>query len=593
MSPSSFNRRILDSLINNDYNEARQVFHDWQIGNCTYPISIKVNDSHTQTMRDIQVACGSCYHCKETKINEWVTRMYAHLEDFKHVYFITLTYRSFVDLNSPASKLIMNKLSQAVWHYDRLNFHHHASWNPCLLCKDHYQKFLKRLRKYTGLNDITYVLSGEYGTDFGRPHFHAILFSNSEIKREDIVRAWSVALWQNSDGSFDFARAQKKNGKKYYFPIGRVDYNDLVTNGTLNTTAKIRIDGTYMNAAECFAYVCKYVCKQDTANLKRVKIAYHSLYKNEKFVQVYNNDIQWSRIHEYLNSTGMVHYQIPELINNLKSYVYEKILFSPTDLVYTSNLQRTCKRTLYGHSFDFVILPELFYDFRKMYLPFCEFSRGTPIGSVYAKNHLSEFKKDVFTKPLLQDKSFVVPTYFRRKAAEDLYGLRVCCQTLKCVSTCLGGLVNLRGRLESSLQTDRPFLRRIPIRATDQDIKRALSDCRYYVREINNGTRIITDGFTARKYKYNRHTRSYECINVMPLEDCLKMWLDWLINEQERYRIKLRQTEYNVAQRESALSLLDECIADRKQLREQFEQASAAERNEMQKNYHQIHKSVE
>lgn len=593
MSPLSFNRKIIDSLINNDYNEVRRVYHDWQIGNCTNPINLKISDAHTQTMRDIQVACGQCYHCQETKINEWVTRMYAHLEDFKHVYFITLTYRSFADISSPASRLIMNKLSQAVWHYDRLNFNHHASWNPCLLCKDHYQKFLKRLRKYTSLNDITYVLSGEYGSDYGRPHYHAILFSNSVIKRDDIVRAWSVALWRNNDGSFEYARAQKKNGMKYYFPIGRVDYNDLVTNGTLNTTAKIRIDGTYMNAAECFAYVCKYVCKKDTANLNRVKLAYHSLFKKEKFVKVYNNDIQWFRIHEYLNSTGMAHYQIPELINNLKSYVYEKILYSPTELVYTQELRRTCKRTLFGHSFYFVLLPDLYYDFRKMYLPFCEFSRGTPIGSVYAKNHLSEFKDDIFTKPLLQDKSFVVPTYFRRKASESLYGLRVCRKTLKCVSSSLGGLVGLQGRINSSLQSGRLFLRCVPVDATCEDIKQALSDCRYYVRQLNNSTRVLTDGFTARSYRYNRSLRSFECVNVMPLEDCLKMWLDWLIAEQERYRIKLQQTEYNVAQRESALSLLDECIADRKQLREQFEQASSAERIEQQKMYKQVHKSLE
>lgn len=43
------------------------------------------------------------------------------------------------------------------------------------LDKSHFQKFMKRLRKaYTGT--VRYYHCGEYGENFGRPHYHACLF---------------------------------------------------------------------------------------------------------------------------------------------------------------------------------------------------------------------------------------------------------------------------------------------------------------------------------------------------------------------------------------------------------------------------------
>ena len=191
MSSVSRLSQIIESAYkNDDLQLMRDTFKEYQIANCYYPRLQRIYDAHTQTMRTIPVACGSCYHCIETKINEWVTRMYAHAEDFKHVYFITLTYRSFKSLDAESSKLIIRKLKDAIWHRDSLNYNKSYSYNPCLLVKKHYQLFIKRLRKNTGVQNITYVLSGEYGHDYGRPHFHIILYSPDPISREDIVRAW-------------------------------------------------------------------------------------------------------------------------------------------------------------------------------------------------------------------------------------------------------------------------------------------------------------------------------------------------------------------------------------------------------------------
>lgn len=284
MSSASRLNMLVDSAYkNDDITGVRDAFCQYYNCNCLHPIKQKIFDAHTQIYRDIFVNCGKCEHCRQTKINEWCTRMYAHAEDFKHIYFVTLTYRSFYDDQRLVNRLMLDKLKAALWHKDSFNSTKHLAFSPCLLVKKHYQDFLKRLRKNTGLTDITYVLSGEYGHDYGRPHFHMILFTNGVLTKHDIDRAWSVALWQNFDShEITYKTSQKNNGKAHYFSIGRVDFHDLVTNGTFNTTAKIKVDGTFMNASNCFSYVCKYVCKSEDANLNRVKLAYRCLLNKQR-----------------------------------------------------------------------------------------------------------------------------------------------------------------------------------------------------------------------------------------------------------------------------------------------------------------------
>lgn len=39
-----------------------------------------------------------------------------------------------------------------------------------------FQLFMKRLRKHAGNKNIRFYMCGEYGEDFGRPHYHALIF---------------------------------------------------------------------------------------------------------------------------------------------------------------------------------------------------------------------------------------------------------------------------------------------------------------------------------------------------------------------------------------------------------------------------------
>jgi len=61
-----------------------------------------------------------------------------------------------------------------------------------MLVRRHYQLFLKRLRKSLSKNgrSLRYFLVGEYGTDNGRPHYHACVFGLSHIEVPLVAATW-------------------------------------------------------------------------------------------------------------------------------------------------------------------------------------------------------------------------------------------------------------------------------------------------------------------------------------------------------------------------------------------------------------------
>lgn len=92
------------------------------------------------------VGCGQCLGCRLERSRQWAIRCVHESSLFDKNCFITLTY---------SSKFLPP--------------------NGSLVLED-FQKFMKRLRKRYGPG-IRYYHCGEYGTKFGRPHYHAILFN--------------------------------------------------------------------------------------------------------------------------------------------------------------------------------------------------------------------------------------------------------------------------------------------------------------------------------------------------------------------------------------------------------------------------------
>lgn len=246
-------------------------------GHCVHPVRVRVWDTFSNSYVFKEMPCGHCLHCRNTRVNEWVTRLYSELKYSAHCYYITLDYAPFsyekvqVSDLAPAPALLARETA-AVWH--NLNKNHRYGLQPLVLCKNHLQDFFKRFRKNTGIK-IQYFSCGEYGTKaegsgYGRPHFHVIVFSNYPITCKQFEDAWTI------DG----------------YKIGRVDYNDLVLNGTTNANIKNGLNSKFV-----FRYVCKYLQKGNFDFESLSTIAFHRAYFesiNKILFNIGDGDPDWS-----------------------------------------------------------------------------------------------------------------------------------------------------------------------------------------------------------------------------------------------------------------------------------------------------------
>lgn len=94
----------------------------------------------------MQIACGQCVGCRLERSRQWAVRCLHESKMHKQNCFITLTYD---DAHLPVD---------------------------CSLDYSHFQLFMKRLRKHFSGRRIRFYMCGEYGENYGRPHFHAVLF---------------------------------------------------------------------------------------------------------------------------------------------------------------------------------------------------------------------------------------------------------------------------------------------------------------------------------------------------------------------------------------------------------------------------------
>ncbi len=97
-----------------------------------------------KTTPDYFVPCGRCIGCRADQSLEWSIRMFHESQMHERSCFVTLTYE-----NAP----------------DKIN-------------KQDPQKFIKRLRKE---KSVRYFLTGEYGEQTRRPHYHAIIFGEDYL----------------------------------------------------------------------------------------------------------------------------------------------------------------------------------------------------------------------------------------------------------------------------------------------------------------------------------------------------------------------------------------------------------------------------
>lgn len=92
----------------------------------------------------VTVNCGQCIGCRLRRSREWAIRCMHEAQMHKENCFVTFTYGN-------------DYVGTSLDYSD-------------------FQKFMKRLRKRMPSRNIRFFMSGEYGTQGGRPHFHACLF---------------------------------------------------------------------------------------------------------------------------------------------------------------------------------------------------------------------------------------------------------------------------------------------------------------------------------------------------------------------------------------------------------------------------------
>lgn len=131
----------------------------------------------------VTIPCGNCIGCRLEKSRQWAVRAVQEASMHEENSFITLT---FDDKHIPVNRSIQ---------------------------KTYIQRFLKKLRKKLKEKydkEIKYLLCGEYGENFDRPHYHACIFGHAFNDRfETIMRNGDVIIQ-----SYDLADVWK-NGFNY------------------------------------------------------------------------------------------------------------------------------------------------------------------------------------------------------------------------------------------------------------------------------------------------------------------------------------------------------------------------------------------
>jgi len=176
---------------------------------CSHPITGWKTQNGTLTTRfrpgtglggSISVPCGRCTRCRLEHSRQWAVRCMHELQMHDQSAFINLTYSQ-------------------------------ENYTPTLVHR-HFQLFMKRLRERRH-KKLSYYMSGEYGEQTLRPHYHAILFGTSFADR---------VYHSKSPSGFDLYRSDELDE---IWGLGHATIGEV----------------TFESAA----YVARYVMKKQTA----------------------------------------------------------------------------------------------------------------------------------------------------------------------------------------------------------------------------------------------------------------------------------------------------------------------------------------
>lgn len=160
----------------------------------------------------LKLPCGQCYGCRIDRSQQWAARIMHEASLYSDNSFLTLTYApEYV----PAGR--------SLYYRD-------------------FQLFMKRLKKRLANRSIRFYMCGEYGDNYGRPHYHAILF-DIDFPDKELFKV-------NRQGD----PVYKSKFLTDTWGLGHVTFGGV--------------------SFESAAYVARYVCKKITGNAELVQNHY-------------------------------------------------------------------------------------------------------------------------------------------------------------------------------------------------------------------------------------------------------------------------------------------------------------------------------
>lgn len=159
----------------------------------------------------LKIPCGHCEQCLAVRQMELVQRALCE-QMFNHLFFCTLTYK---DTALPVMNIGGYNISYAKF--------------------DDVQNMFKRIRKYSPY-PFRYEVVSEFGSTFGRPHFHILLSVPMWCGEPSIIEKWLYDTfffeWRRNIGSsrkpvyepcFEFHRSFRNGRMTYNFDLHYVD----------------------------------------------------------------------------------------------------------------------------------------------------------------------------------------------------------------------------------------------------------------------------------------------------------------------------------------------------------------------------------